>query len=131
MDNNGRSGPEGDKYEIKDGYLYFYPTKSQQEFLLDGIHFLMKTFIRRDVIIPSDVLDVHRLSRMWLELNDSGSITLISHEDSLLLRVLRQHWSNKNLREFIDLFKNELKKDGSMIVMADHAVKAMAQVMDH
>jgi hypothetical protein len=121
---------EEDKFKIKDGYLYFYPTNSQKIFLLEGIHFVMKTFIRRDIITSGDILDVHRLSRMWLELNDSGSITLISHEDAILLSLLRQHWSGKNLNEFIKIHIRELKNDNSLIVAADHAVKAMAQIMD-
>jgi hypothetical protein len=123
---------EGCEFEIKDEYLNIHPTASQKVFLLEEIHRQMKSYIKRDSIILVDILAVHRLSRMWLELTEFSSITMLSHEDCLiLLSGLKVHWSVKFLQTIITITSaNKIKKDGGLIVMADHAVKAMAQVID-
>ena len=123
---------EGCEFEIKDEYLNIHPTASQKVFLLEEIHRQMKSYIKRDSIILVDILAVHRLSRMWLELNEFSSITMLSNEDCLiLLSGLKVHWSVKFLQTIITITPgNQIKKDGGLIVMADHAVKAMAQIID-
>ena len=123
---------EGCEFEIRDEYLNIHPTASQKMFLLEEIHRQMKHYIRRDAVLLVDVLAIHRLSRMWIELNESESITMMSHEDCLiLLSGVRNHWSIKFLQTIITTTPaDKIKCDGGLIIIADHAVKCMAQVID-
>ena len=123
---------DGCSYEIKDGYLNIYPTESQKMFLFETFHFIMKVLIRRDKLLSNeDLLKIHRLSRMWIELLNTGAITMISREDGLCLLIMKKHWSNNFLFTIlIGIVPMKLKNDDGMIVMADHAVKFMAQVID-
>jgi hypothetical protein len=126
------NGDDGFGYEIKDGYLNIYPTLSQKTFLFEAFHFIMKTLVRKHELLSNqDLLNIHRLSRMWLELLNTGALTMISREDGMCLLLMKRHWSNDFLFHLLmSISPTKLKNDDGLIVMADHAVKAMAQIIN-
>lgn len=117
------------KYIVVDRYLNIYPTESQKIFILEQFHFIMKLFIRRDEVDAFHITSVHRLSRMWLELKDTGSLTMMSTEDiELILANLKTHWSVGFLYDILHETKDNTKNDGGLFTLADQTVKALAYV---
>lgn len=120
------------EYEFKDGYLSIYPSNSQITFLFEEFHFIMKTLIRKDCLLSNqDLSEIHRLSRMWMELLTTRALTMISREDGLIILKMRRHWGNNFIFDILaGIGADKFKQDGNLIIMADHISKSISQVID-
>ena len=119
------------RYEVKNGYVDIHPTESQKVFLLEKLHFLMKTFIKRDIMNKSRIEAVHRLSRIWLELENTNSMTMMSREDiDLIVENTSRHWSIEFMFFITKITKSKIRCDGGLFTLADQTVKSLLDVVN-
>jgi hypothetical protein len=119
----------GDEFHVVDGYLDINPSESNLPALLEVIHFMMKTNIRREDFESMNAYCVHRLSRMYLELAYDKRITMISQEDIEVFASIPPNEYNSDLLAILRHFHRKVRSDGGSIIIADHIAKSITDVM--
>lgn len=119
----------GDKFHIVDGYLNIDPDEYNLPILLEVIHFMMKSYIRREDFGTQQAYCVHRLSRMYLELASDKRITMISKEDIEVFSIIPPDEYNSGLLKILRHFHTKVNSDGGSVVIADHVAKGISDVM--
>ena len=120
-----------DSWELVDGYANIvFVDADLTDLCREKLHFLLKCLIRRDELTVEAAREVHRASRMYIELMTEGKLSMLSAEDLDVLGRLQPDPKTGIILKVIDDARRVVKADGGSIVMADHVAKGIAEVCE-